>query len=230
MTGQQRYYAIVTWRKTGLLRFLGHLDVARTIDRAVRRAALPVVYSQGFSPTAHISFASALPVGVAGERELCAIELAERLPADLVKRSLQEQLPPDLGIVDVDVVARPGRKVFVGLTRAEYSVELRPRVCTLAMLENAVERVRNARELIVVRRTKSKTRRVDIRPGIHSLTVIPPGDDSLDGPRLMMALALDSERLVKPAEVLQCIADGIEDAACADALLQPRRITRLGAC
>ena len=62
----ERLYARLTYRKAGRLRFLGHLDVARTIDRAVRRAKLPVAYSPGFSPRARISFVNPLPVGIAG--------------------------------------------------------------------------------------------------------------------------------------------------------------------
>src|SRR5664279_1928804 len=99
----ERAYARVIFRKTGLLRFLGHLDVLRTFDRAVRRAKLPVEYSQGFSPHAHLSFAMPLPVGVIGERELCAIDLASDWQPVAILKGLSRQLPQDLGIVEAQV-------------------------------------------------------------------------------------------------------------------------------
>jgi len=225
----QRIYAMVTWRKTGRLRFLGHLDIARTIERAVRRAGLPVVYSKGYNPTAQISFLSALPLGTAAENELCAIQLSERVRGDQVREALSEQLPPDLGVVDVDVVSVTGRRLFAGLTVAEYRVELWPEDAPDPDdLAAAVARVWAAKELVITRETKSRTRQIDIRPGIHSLAVAEPGDDSQSGPVLVMALAFESDKLVKPAEVLECIASRLQDTTGAAALSRPRRITRLG--
>ena len=59
----------VVFRKAGRLALLSHLEVARALERAVRRAGLPYAVSQGFSPHMRIAFGAALPVGVGGERE-----------------------------------------------------------------------------------------------------------------------------------------------------------------
>jgi len=224
----QRVYAIVRWRKTGHLRFLGHLDVARTIERAVRRAGLPVVYSRGFSPTAQMSFSSALPVGVAGENEICAVELERRLPDDEVRRRLEAQLPDDLGIVDVQVVTRPGRKPYPAPTVAEYRVQLWPEPgVTPELLRGAAGRLLAAQQLPVVRESKSRTRELDIRPGLHALSVLQPEDPG-DGCELVMALACDPEGLVKPVEVLELLVREFERSSGAATDLQPRCVTRLG--
>ena len=67
----------ITYRKDGPARHVGHLDVMRTWERAIRRAKLPLAYTQGFSPHARIALAAPLPVGTIGERELMDIWLDE---------------------------------------------------------------------------------------------------------------------------------------------------------
>ncbi len=222
-----RHFAIVAFRKAGPLRFLSHLDLARAIDRAVRRAGLPVKYSQGFNPRAQIGFASALPVGVAGERELCQIELERPLQAGDVLRALSEQLPPDLAVIDVGVVSGPKRKHLSGLTRADYDIELAPSAESgMHVLAEAIERLMDAGTVTVLRETTSRTREIDIRPGIHSLEVHESGSEGV-GPRLCMSLALQQDSLVKPLEVVEAIRRQLGDLTDRRVDLDVRRVTRL---
>lgn len=75
------------FQKTGLLRFLSHLEVMRALSRALRRAGVAVAYSQGFNPQPKLSLALALPVGVEGRQELADIELRTAMaPEELVAR------------------------------------------------------------------------------------------------------------------------------------------------
>lgn len=225
----ERYtYAMVTFRKAGLLRFLGHLDVVRTMERAIRRAGLPVTYSQGFNPSPQISFASALPLGTAGEGEVCAIRLERVMDAKELHDALAAQLPTDLGLVDVRVIEHGKRRLYADLTVAEYEVELQPADAVSADdLADAVENVINAGELRVMRETKSRTIEVDIRPGLKSLRALPFDADER-GLRVVMAIACESDKLVKPSEVIECIARALPGSACDGERLHTRRTTRLG--
>lgn len=219
--------ALVSLRKSGRMRYLSHLDFARAIDRAVRRAGLPVKYSQGFNPSAQISFASALPVGVAGERELCQIELERPLPPEEVLRALSAQMPEGLEVVDVRVVSGPRRKHLAGLTHAEYEVELAPgRGVTVEKVGEAVRRLLDAGTLTITRETRTRTREVDVRPGIYRLEVIPPAS-SQTGLRLRMSLALAQDSLVKPAEVIAILQQFLAELD-EEAVIIPLRMTRLG--
>ncbi len=220
--------ALVSLRKSGRMRYLSHLDFARALDRAVRRAGLPVKYSEGFNPSAHISFASALPVGVAGERELCQIELERPLPPEEILRALSAQLPEGLGVVDVRVVSGPRRKHLSGLTRAEYEVELAPAPeVTVEAIEEAVRRVLDAGTLTITRETRTRTREVDIRPGIYKLEVMPPASRRPEL-RLRMTLALAQDSLVKPGEVIAILQRFLTDLVGEEIVLTPVRMTRLG--
>lgn len=227
MQPPDRHFALVAFRKRGNLRFLGHLDLARAVDRAVRRAGLPVKYSQGFNPSAQIGFASALPVGVAGERELCQIELERPMSATEVARALGPQLPEDLGLVEVSVVSGPRRKHLSGLTRADYLVEFEcTRGLDSAILSQAVAELLAESSVMIMRETSTRTREVDIRPGIHALEVAAPVDPQA-GPSLRMSLALEQDRLVKPVEVVEVLLRRIPQLAerCVDAVVW--RVTRL---
>ncbi len=221
-----RHFAIITFRKAGRMRYLSHLDLARTMDLAVRRAGLPVKYSEGYNPRAQIGFSDALPVGVGGERELAQIELTEPIAPDTVFRTLAEQLPEGLELVEAEVVSSQKKKHVSGKERADYEIELGPGTVDTAVLERAAESVMNAGTLHIVRETTSRTREVDIRPGIHDLTVLAPTADDA-GPRLRMSLALRQQELVKPLEVLEVMKDALARIDDREHDLDVRRITRL---
>lgn len=70
----------VTFRETGRLAMLSHLELARALERAVRRAQLPFAVSQGFSPHMRIAFGAALPVGVGGTAEIFDLFLTDYVP------------------------------------------------------------------------------------------------------------------------------------------------------
>src|SRR5215831_18070292 len=82
----------IRYAKRGPLRFTSHRDFARAFERAVRRAGVPVAYSQGFSPHPKISYASAAPTGVASEAEYLEIGLQARADPDRVREALDGAL------------------------------------------------------------------------------------------------------------------------------------------
>lgn len=224
----QRAYALVTWRKAGLLRFLGHLDVARTFDRAVRRARLPVVYSKGFSPRACIRFADALPLGAAGENELCVIELERPMPAADLEDLLSAQMPDGLDVTEVRILRGRRRGLFSHLSRAEYEVELAPLPgVSVETFADAVRRVSHAGVLPIVRETKTRSREIDIKPHIYALHMSRPNAER-PGICLHMSLGYGQDRLAKPTEVLGCISRQLTELTGEQIKLEPRLITRLG--
>ena len=84
----------VTFRESGRLSMLSHLELARALERAVRRAQLPFAVSQGFSPHMRIAFGAALPVGVGGTAEIFDLFLTDYVPAPRALAALQEASLP----------------------------------------------------------------------------------------------------------------------------------------
>ncbi|HEX8203026.1 MAG TPA: TIGR03936 family radical SAM-associated protein [Isosphaeraceae bacterium] len=88
--------------KIGELRLVSHHDLMRCLERAIRRAAIPVAHSQGFNPRPRVVFALALGLGIEGHREVVELELAEPMPPAEVLRRLAGVAPPGLVFLEAE--------------------------------------------------------------------------------------------------------------------------------
>jgi radical SAM-linked protein len=104
-TGKEHLYW-VRYRKVGDMRFLGQLDVAQVLARALRRAGIPIAFSSGFHPHPRISFVEALPLGFESLWEEVSLSLVEPMEAEGLAKALNEQLPEGLAVLDVARVSR----------------------------------------------------------------------------------------------------------------------------
>lgn len=91
----------ITFSKGDSARYISHLDVARAWERALRRAGMPVAYSQGFHPHPKIVFAAALALGYTASAEMLDVVFARPMPPRQVIRGLRPQLPAGLEVVEV---------------------------------------------------------------------------------------------------------------------------------
>jgi radical SAM-linked protein len=90
----------IRYAKRGRLRFASHRDLARTLERALRRAQVPMAFSAGFSPHPKISYLGAAPTGAASEAEYLEIGLSVRCDPEAVRASLDAALPEDVAVLD----------------------------------------------------------------------------------------------------------------------------------
>jgi radical SAM-linked protein len=124
----------VCFTKTRRLRFLSHLDMVKTWQVLVERAALPVAYSRGFHPVALLQYAPPLPVGYAAQGEWLDLFLRARLEPDEIARRLEAASPDDMRVfapIEVDLRApAPDRAVLA----ADYEVRLSDAVVRAAGL------------------------------------------------------------------------------------------------
>ena len=97
------YRITFTFAKKGTMKFISHLDLMRLFMRAVRRAALPIKMTEGFSPHPKISLKRALKLGVESDNEEATFVLRETISPQEFKQRLQKQLPE--GIIIKDVIA-----------------------------------------------------------------------------------------------------------------------------
>jgi radical SAM-linked protein len=157
----------VRFAKRGSARFASHRDVARAIERAVRRASLPVAYSGGFTPHPKLSYAGAVPTGVASEAEYFEIALTRLCePRDAGDR-LGAALPPGLDVIEV-TEAREG-SMADELQMSEWRVAL-PGASDDAVAA-ACRQFMAAACVEVERRTAKGIRRVDTRAAVAALEV-----------------------------------------------------------
>jgi radical SAM-linked protein len=200
----------VRYAKRGRLRFTSHRDIQRALERALRRAEIPMAYSQGFSPHPKVSYAGAAPTGSASEAEYLEIGLHERCDAAAVRRAIDEALPPGLDVVDI-VEARRGA-LADRLTASVWSVELPG--TAVADAAAAVAAFLDAERVEVSRLTRSGTRTFDARAAVARLEVAQ--SQSEGGPCAILRLVVrHGTPAVRPDDVLAGLrrAAGLEPAA-----------------
>lgn len=124
MADEQNFVVRIWFQKLGRLVHLSHLEVARSLERAVRRAQLPYAISQGFSPHMKISFGAALPVGVGGYKECFDLRLTQYVSPDVVVESLQKASVKDLMVVSGTAIASKDPAASIAYPVSEYEVVL----------------------------------------------------------------------------------------------------------
>ena len=192
------------WTKQGKIRFCGHRDAARIWERAVRRAELPVAYSQGFNPRPRISFGLALATGQESVAEYLDVDLRVS-PEEIydwaacMPQRLNAVLPDGMAVSDACPL-RPGTA----------SLQEAVTVCTwefalgdvdLTSAAAWAERVRSAESLPLQRERKGRTTTSDVRTAVGDLHI----PDASCGSVLVAELGT-KPRAVRPAEFLRLIA------------------------
>jgi radical SAM family uncharacterized protein/radical SAM-linked protein len=158
--------------KRGEMALLSHLDLLRLLDRAVRRAAIPVSFTGGFHPSPRIVVAHALSLGTTSEGELLDLELTEPWAIDRIQGALADQLPPDLALLTIEEVPLKEPAASQQLERAEYEIELRAVDDGAIDWASAVATVLDRAEWLWEKTTKSgKTTQVNLRDWLETLTV-----------------------------------------------------------
>lgn len=146
MAEQQNFRMRVRFVKKGRCAMLSHLEIARALERAVRRAGLPYAISQGFSPHMKIAFGAALPVGVGGTEECFDVQLTEwRNPAEALE-SLKKASVPDLMPFACDYIGPRDPAASVAFPVSSYS----------ASFSDVVESEELPESITVVRKKKEK--------------------------------------------------------------------------
>jgi radical SAM-linked protein len=190
----------VVFSKGPQLRYITHLDLMRFWERALRRAGLPIAYSEGFSPHPQISLASPLPVGVTAVAELMDVFLSQRTEPIAFERGLSLQLPPGLNLTSVDEVDLGLPSMQSQMLAAEFRVELSP-PGDLCRLHSRIEHVLALKSLPWKQAREREVRNYDLRPLILDLRL----SDEHVRPALAMRLRADNSATGRPDQVLACL-------------------------
>ena len=187
----------ITFSKQGALRYTGHLDLHRLWERAIRRAELPISYSQGFHPQPKISLAAALPLGFASRAEMLDVRLNEEIPVENISSRLKDSLPSDIQIVGIESVDERAPALQTQVLSAAYEVHLTEPIDG-AELTRKVEALMMSESTIRERRGKT----YDLRPLIEMLSVITESNCKV---WMKMTLAAREGATGRPEEVLNAL-------------------------
>src|SRR5215472_6280149 len=192
----------IRYAKRGRMRFASHRDVARAIERGVRKAGVPVAYSAGFSPHPRISYSGGAPTGSASEAEYLEISLTRRWEPAHLGRLLDAALPD--GIDVVDVVEVDAKSAGLRLDASLWEVLL-PGV-TAEIVRSARDAFLAAPPAVVERLTNKGKRQLDARAAVVSIEVDRHvGPDKGAGCAILRMVVRQMTPAVRPDDVLTAL-------------------------
>ena len=173
--------------KGGKMKYIGHLDLLRVFQSAIRRAKLPIAYSMGFNPHQRLSFALPLPVGMDSVCEYTELLFEKNdLPQEAQLQSLDEHFPEGLRLLSIHNIPEKAPRPAAAVTAADYRL-------SFPGSEKAgshIAALMDTSNITVLKKSKSGEKETDIRPDIYAL-----GSD-LDA--LTMRLSAGSARNLNP--------------------------------
>ena len=177
----------VWFGKLGKMSLIGHLDLAKLFDRAIRRASIPVTYTGGFHPAPRIIIANALPLGSTSTGEIVDIELTSAMEEAEFRSKLAAQLPADIPIYRVESVDLKQPAASALITQAEYLITVALTRETPAQWESWIGAVLSSQEVIQDKTTKSgKNTQINLRERLYELEILPTPDSSLEGSNIKL--------------------------------------------
>jgi radical SAM-linked protein len=184
-----------TFGKAGPARFISHLDLVRTIERALIRAQIPLAYSQGFNPQPRMQFAAALPLGFTSDGEIVDLFLSESIDPEATLQNLNKKMAPGI-VMHTLIEQKLSSPKLQTITSQACYVATFTTDKTAREMKKAVDKVLSSKELIRTRRD----REYDLRPLIIELEVEEIQADDIQLSILMTHLPGISGR---PDEVLK---------------------------
>ena len=175
------------FEKNGRAVYISHLDLFRTMQRAIKRSKIPVWYSQGFNPHIYLNFPLALSLGVASKTEFMDFAVTEDVDYGRIRDMLNEKMPEGLSIISVGVPVHPNKDIGF----AEYIIRLKSEAGADKMLEELGKMM--AMDVIEIdKRSKSKgTVKIDVKPHFDILKAYIDGDALAVSIRLPAGLSLN---------------------------------------
>jgi radical SAM-linked protein len=191
--------------KLGKVRWISHRDFARVLERALRRARLPLAYTQGFSPRPRLSFGLALPTGCESSAEYVDVTLGAAFGPEDAAELLRPALPAGIGLLACGVLEPGSGSLQEEVTSCAWEITVPP--ASRNEVDQAVARVLAAPSLPVERERKGRRVSDDLRPSLLSLAVrgAPSGGDPPQHPEehsvALLAELGTRPRGVRPAEL-----------------------------
>lgn len=176
-----------SFEKSGRAVFISHLDLVRTMQRAVKRSKLPVWYTQGFNPRIYLNFPLALSLGVVGKKEYMDFTVTEEVDPEKAREALDNSMPEGLCILGVGKPIHENKEIAF----AEYIIKFTGGAAGKEMLSR-LEKMMSEETIEVDKHSKSKgTVKIDIKPHINIVGTEASGDVLTVTVRLPAGLSLN---------------------------------------
>ena len=153
----------IKFQKYGIMKFIGHLDVMRYFQKAIRRAQIDIAYSGGYSPHQIMSFAAPLGVGLTSDGEYLDIEVNETKSSEESVEALNRVGVEGIHIVSYRLLEDKAPNAMSIVAAADYRVSFREGKAPQGWQEKLME-FYSQPELVITKKTKKSEREVDLKP------------------------------------------------------------------
>lgn len=162
----------IKFSKRGVMKFIGHLDIMRYFQKAIRRAEIDIVYTEGFSPHMVMSFASPLGVGLTSDGEYFDIEIHGSISSREAIDRLNEVMVDGMKILSFRKIPQEKSNNAMSLiAAADYEVSYRKGCAPCEDWEEKLLQFYHQKEILIVKKTKKSEKEMDIRPYIYDLSI-----------------------------------------------------------
>jgi radical SAM family uncharacterized protein/radical SAM-linked protein len=161
---EERFRYRLRLHRDGRTRYVSHLEYISVLERAARRAKLPLRYSAGFHPAPKFSFSDALPTGVASDAELLDLELFIALPPAELQQMLNQQMPEGMAFCDCHAIPTSTPSLSASIAHAVFRVTLPP---TINLADERLSEFLDMESVQIVLPAKGRT--IDLRRDLVDL-------------------------------------------------------------
>lgn len=185
----------IKFSKEGPVKFIGHLDIMRYFQKAIRRADIDIAYSLGFNPHQIMSFAAPLSVGHTSSGEYFDVELNSIISEEDVKNRLNNVMVDGIEILQVAVLDENEGNAMASVAAADYLVNFSDKVTLPDDWPEKLTAYYAQEHIYVMKQTKKSEKEIDLKEGIYQLLIREDG--------IFMQLDAGSGSNIKPGFVLE---------------------------
>lgn len=192
----------VKFSKNGPIKYIGHLDVMRYFQKAIRRADLPIKYSEGFSPHQILSFAFPLSVGYTSDGEYFDMELTQEVNCDQIISALNQVMVSGIKVIDAISLPDKAPNCMSSVFAASYKVFFKEKITTIPFFSDKASDF-FGQPTIIVNKPKKKGGgfiEIDLKKYLFDYTVISDRE-------IVFTVSASSEININPIFVMECILD-----------------------
>ncbi len=187
----------IKFSKHGNMKFIGHLDIMRYFQKAIRRAEIDIVYSEGFSPHQKISFAAPLGVGLLSEGEYMDIEVHTSKPSQEMIKALNAVMAEGIEIISYKLLPENSKNAMSLVAAADYMLQFREtyKPEDFKSFQQTFLEFINQPELRIIKKTKKGEHTLDLKPLLYAAKV--------QGENIFLCISTGSSDNIKPELVME---------------------------
>ena len=199
----------VWFEKKGMIRYISHLDLMRTVTRAVRRSEVPLWYTEGFNPHPYMTFSLPLSLGTESECESMDIKIEGDITNGEIFEKLKAVMPDGINVTAVTEPVFDPKEIAYG----EFTIDFDGNF-DREKAKEAIDSLLSQDEIIIQKLGKKGHKKVMKELDLKPLIFEPVVSDTENGIRLFVRLPAGSKTNVNPSLVAELIQKEVEDCAC----------------